>query len=65
MIWTSLKRDKIIRILKNDCLLNDCIQLRDYETWYQENYKTDIDITREAFSAKPVRKLEGFAFAFK
>ena len=38
LIWTSLKRDKIIKILKNDCLLNDCIQVRDYETWYTENY---------------------------
>lgn len=38
LIWTSLKRDKIIKILKNDCLLNDCVQVRDYETWYTENY---------------------------
>ncbi len=38
LIWTSLKRDKIIKILKNDCLLNDCIQVHDYEAWYTENY---------------------------
>jgi hypothetical protein len=38
LIWTSLKRDKIIKILKNDCLLNDCIQISDYEVWYTENY---------------------------
>lgn len=37
-IWTSLKRDKIIKILKNDCLLNDCVQISDYEQWYSENY---------------------------
>ena len=42
LIWTSLKRDKIIKILKTDCLLNDCIQLRDYEAWYSENYKTEV-----------------------
>jgi hypothetical protein len=38
LIWTSLKRDKIIKILKNDCLLNDCVQVHDYEAWYTENY---------------------------
>ncbi len=38
LIWTSLKRDKIIKILKNDCLLNDCVQVSDYEAWYTENY---------------------------
>lgn len=41
LIWTSLKRDKIIKILKSDCLLNDCIQVRDYEAWYSENYKAE------------------------
>ncbi|MEK6782778.1 MAG: hypothetical protein AABY93_13845 [Bacteroidota bacterium] len=39
LIWTSLQRDKIIKILKSDCLLNDCIQVRDYEAWYFENYQ--------------------------
>lgn len=38
LIWTSIKHDKIIKILKSDCLLNDCIQVRDYEAWYFENY---------------------------
>jgi hypothetical protein len=65
MIWTSLKRDKIIKILKSDCLLNDCIQLHDYETWYRENYKTTVDLTTEASSSKLARKLEEFTLAFK
>ena len=42
LIWISLKRDKIIKILKKDCLLNDCIQISDYEKWYTENYLTEV-----------------------
>ena len=40
LIWTSLKRDKIIKILKSDCLLNDCVQVHDYEAWYSEIYNS-------------------------
>ena len=40
MIWTSIRRDKIIKILKSDCLLNDCIQVQDYEAWYFENFQS-------------------------
>ena len=63
LIWTSLKRDKIIKILKSDCLLNDCIQLRDYEAWYSENYKTEV-ITL-ATSSVQSRKQPEYKLAFK
>lgn len=33
-IWHSLGSDKIIKILKDDCLLNDCVQFEDYQNWY-------------------------------
>ena len=63
LIWTTLKRDKIIKILKSDCLLNDCIQLRDYEAWYSENYKTEV-ITL-ATSSVQSRKQPEYKLAFK
>ncbi len=63
LIWTSLKRDKIIKILKSDCLLNDCIQVRDYEAWYSENYKSETIVL--ATSVAQSQKLPSFKLAFK
>lgn len=63
LIWTSLKRDKIIKILKTDCLLNDCIQLRDYEAWYSENYK--IEVIKLATSSVQSRTQPEYKLAFK
>lgn len=63
LIWTSLKRDKIIKILKTDCLLNDCIQLRDYEAWYSENYK--IEVITLATSSVQSRTQPEYKLAFK
>lgn len=63
LIWTSLKRDKIIKILKSDCLLNDCIQVRDYEAWYSQNYKSET-ITL-APSPVSTSKQQEYKFAFK
>jgi hypothetical protein len=63
LIWTSLKRDKIIKILKSDCLLNDCIQVRDYEAWYLENYKTEV-ITLTNSSTQSLKQPE-YKLAFK
>ena len=62
LIWTSLKRDKIIKILKSDCLLNDCIQVRDYEAWYSENYKSETIVL--ATSVAQSQKLPSFKLAF-
>ncbi|MBK5277941.1 MAG: hypothetical protein JJE09_03655 [Bacteroidia bacterium] len=63
MIWTSLKREKIIKILKQDCLLNDCIQMPDYEAWYTENYKVE-SVTIVASNSQSIRKPE-YKLAFK
>lgn len=64
MIWTSLKRDKIIKILKNDCLLNDCVQVNDYEHWYTENYT--IDAASVATSVvQPAKNQSEYKLAFK
>lgn len=35
VFWDSFDRHKIIKILRNEELLNDCIQYRDYQDWYK------------------------------
>jgi hypothetical protein len=63
LIWTSLKRDKIIKILKNDCLLNDCIQVRDYEAWYTENYFVK-HMESPAVNSQPTAKKPDYKLSF-
>jgi len=63
LIWTSIKRDKIIKILKSDCLLNDCIQVHDYEAWYSENYKSEIISIASAL--KDPQSQPSYKLAFK
>lgn len=36
LIWQSLDRNKIIKILRENTLLNDCIQYSDYLAWYSQ-----------------------------
>lgn len=64
LIWTSLKRDKIIRILKNDCLLNDCVQVRDYEAWYTENYFVKVNESSINSPQHPTKQTD-YKLAFK
>ncbi|HTH58391.1 MAG TPA: hypothetical protein VL728_20230 [Cyclobacteriaceae bacterium] len=37
-IWKSIDQTTIIKILKGDTLMNDCVQYKDYLAWYQEIY---------------------------
>lgn len=37
-IWKSINREAIIKILKGDTLMNDCVQYKHYLAWYQNNY---------------------------
>lgn len=37
-IWNSINPQAIIKILKGDMLLNDCIQYKHYETWHKNIY---------------------------
>ena len=60
LIWNSLHEDKIIKILKDDCLLNDCVQFQDYQTWYNQ-YKTHA----VAASKAPTQNQPAFKLAFK
>ena len=38
IIWKTLQRDKIIKILRDNTLLSDCILYKDYEQWYSETF---------------------------
>lgn len=38
IIWKTLQRDKIIKILRDNTLLSDCILYKDYEQWYAETF---------------------------
>jgi len=35
-IWQTLDREKIIKILKDNELLNDCVQYQDYLSWRKQ-----------------------------
>lgn len=37
-IRSSLKRDKIIKILIGNTLADDCVQYHDYQSWFTETY---------------------------
>jgi hypothetical protein len=36
-IWQTIERGKIIKILRDNELLNDCIQYHDYVSWAKKN----------------------------
>jgi hypothetical protein len=36
-VWSSLQRDKVIKILKDKALMNDCILYNDYVSWLKEH----------------------------
>lgn len=42
LIWNSINHTLIIMILKDDHLLNDCLQYRDYSNWYDSIYKVQV-----------------------
>jgi hypothetical protein len=37
LFWKSFEQEKIIKILKPDALLNDCVLLQDYTNWTKRN----------------------------
>lgn len=37
LIWQTLAHEKIIKILRDNELLNDCIQYNDYLAWQNQN----------------------------
>ncbi len=43
-IWSSFDREKIIKILKTDALMNDCILYRDYLDWLGQSRSKVIEV---------------------
>ena len=63
LIKSTLPSDKIIKILKENVLLNDCIQYHDYMQWSLDIHK-HAAITREAAEEK-VNGKPAFKVAYK
>lgn len=43
-INAALPKEKIIKILRDEVILKDCIQYRDYQEWYVESYKVTTNL---------------------
>lgn len=44
IFWQTFDKNKIIKILRNDALLNDCIQHQDYREWMTKHFGHDLNI---------------------
>ena len=58
-----LNDDTLIKIRTSDGLLNDCIQLKDFQHWYQNIYTPVDQITEEGKAS--VVKHQKIKFAFE
>ena len=38
VIWKTVNSDHIIKILKEDALMNDCMQYKHYVSWYENAF---------------------------
>ncbi len=59
VFWDSFDRHKIIKILRNQELLNDCIQYNDYQEWFKQV------TTSETITLKQQDLRKEFKFVFK
>lgn len=56
-IWETFQQDKIIKIVKDKALMNDCILFRDFASW-QENESTQPAPSSHPLPLpSPIRKL--------
>ena len=53
-IWHSFQRDKIIKIVKDQALLNDCILYQDYVSWLSQHGSSALAPTASANTSKSV-----------
>ena len=60
MIWHSLNTQKVIKILRDNELLNDCIQYGVYLDWYRQMYSK-----RMQKDELPFELSQEFKLAFK
>ncbi len=56
VIWQSLERDKVIKILKADSLLNDCILYTDYIEWLTQNAAVRVVTVNREMEAQQILK---------
>ncbi len=47
-ISNTFPKDKVIKILKDEYVLNDCIQYRDYVEWFSQYHKARITANKSA-----------------
>jgi len=45
IIFGSFNQDKVIKILKEDTLISDCIQYTDYLAWYNVHFPCNTPLT--------------------
>jgi hypothetical protein len=57
--WDSFDRHKIIKIMRNQELLNDCIQYHDYQEWSRQVDKS------ETITLKQPEMHKEFKFVYK
>lgn len=56
-VWSSFERDKVIKILKDKALMNDCILYNDYVSWLKEQPSTPSSNPRQTLVMAPLGKL--------
>ena len=56
-IWESFQHDKIIKIVKDQALMNDCILYQDFATWQANQWTLSSPVTTLQVSASSIRKL--------
>ena len=53
-IWQSFQQDKIIKIVKDQALLNDCILYQDYLSWLNQHDASLLTSTTSTNTQKSV-----------
>jgi hypothetical protein len=44
VIYTAFPKDKIIKILRDEMIVRDCIQYQDYQEWFKETFQKQSDL---------------------
>lgn len=57
LISQHLPADNVIKILKENELLTDCVQFKHYEAWYNEHFKKPLHSEMERISSPAAIKL--------
>ena len=60
-IWKSFQHDKIIKIVKDQALMNDCILYPDYLSWLSQQ-QSAIPISTASTSPSPMPTFAELAF---